>query len=106
MNVKIIGYGRGKCDCDSQQLGEYVYFEAGLESWENPDESFVVLRERVNSKLGIHEDVVALDDRRHYLTRRIEEQEALLKSALDRWEKIQEVYKKIDLLVPEDLIPF
>lgn len=110
MKTVRIGYGRASVhDFESTDYREYCYIEAELESWEDVDESIATLRQRVCSKVGIREDVQALELRQRSLREEIRQQEEVVEKLRKKWESLKSLNQKIEeiTLNPDfDPIPF
>jgi hypothetical protein len=107
MDICTIGYGRGSThDFESSNFREYVYMEAKLEPWEGTEESLVLLKQIVCSKVGILEDVEELEERRMFLSDELAHLLNRINEAKQKWEKIDAFMKKFDAAVEFDPIPF
>jgi predicted RNase H-like nuclease (RuvC/YqgF family) len=110
MKVRKIGYGRASVhDFESTDYREYCYIEADLEPWEDVDESLATLRQRVCSKVGIREDVQALELRQRSIREEIRQQEETVEMLRQKWESLKSLNRKIEeiTLNPDfDPIPF
>lgn len=108
MKIRTIGYGRTAIPCEfmaSQPCSETLYKEASIEDWEDEAESLKILREQVNSELGIQEDIKYLREQKQILLAELKVLDGLVESARSQWTKIQAFQLKVGL-VEEDLIPF
>jgi len=109
MNISTIGYGRGSThadDFESSGFREYVYMEAKLEPWENPEESLSLLRQVVCPKVGIRENVEELEDRRQFLSAELAHILGRIEEAQQKWNKIESFMEKLGANVEFDPIPF
>ena len=108
MQVCTIGYGRSTVhDFESSDFRECCYMEATLESWEDVDESLGVLRERVCLKVGISEDIDALERRRQNLQNEISKLDLQIETTRKKWQECKAFSEKIQSLIGEnDPIPF
>jgi hypothetical protein len=108
MKIQRIGYGRTAIPCEfmaSQPCGETLYKEALIEDWEDEAESLKILREQVNSELGIQEDVKYLREQKQVLLAELKVLDGLVADARNQWAKIQDFQKKLGIY-SEDPIPF
>ncbi len=108
MKVKTIGYGRSAIPCefmDSQPCGETIYKEVYIEDWEDDAETFKILREQVNSELGIREDIESLQRQRKSLLEELKALDSLIRGARSQWLQIQEFQEKLGIC-SQDPIPF
>lgn len=108
MKIRTIGYGRTVIPCEfiaSQPRGETLYKEVSIEDWEDESESLKILREQVNSELGIQEDIEDLREQKKILLAELKLLDSLIADARSHWAKIQAFQIKMGL-VEEDLIPF
>ncbi|MEG4372997.1 hypothetical protein QUB29_26435 [Microcoleus sp. B4b_D2] len=110
MKTTKIGYGRASVhDFESSDYREYCYIEADLEPWEDTEESLSLLRQRVCAKVGIRDDVAALELRQRSLREEIRQQEEAVEKLRQKWESLKSFNKKIEeiTLNPDfDPIPF
>ncbi|WP_293135891.1 hypothetical protein [Microcoleus sp. bin38.metabat.b11b12b14.051] len=107
MNICTIGYGRGSThDFESSNYREYVYMEAKLEPWENTEESLILLRQVVCSKIGLSESVTELESQRESLSTELAHILNRIEEARQRWSKIESFMEKIGSAVEFDPIPF
>lgn len=108
MKIQRIGYGRTAIPCEfmaSQPCSETLYKEASIEDWEDEAESLKILREQVNSELGIQEDIKYLREQKQVLLAEVKVLDELAAEARDKWAKIQAFLLKMGLAY-EDPIPF
>lgn len=108
MKIQRIGYGRTAIPCEfmaSQPCGETLYKEASIEDWEDEAESLKILREQVNSELGIQEDIEGLREQKKSLLAELKLLDSLVTDARSHWAKIQAFQLKVGL-IEEDLLPF
>ncbi len=107
MNIRKIGYGRATVhDFESSDYREYCYMEADLEPWEGVDESLKLLRGLVCSKVGIHEDIYEMEERKEALKLELKHLESRIAEATQKWNKIDSFMKKLGTAVEFDPIPF
>lgn len=108
MRICTIGYGRGSThDFESSNFREYVYMQAELEPWEGTEESLKNLRDRVCSKVGISEDIDALERRRQDLQSQISKLDLQIETTRKKWQECKAFSEKVQSLIGEhDPIPF
>ncbi|MEG4807917.1 hypothetical protein QUA82_09835 [Microcoleus sp. F8-D3] len=110
MKTRKIGCGRASVhDFESTDYREYCYIEADLEPWEDADESLALLRQQVCAKVGIREDVQALELRQRSLREEVRQLEEVVEKLRKKWDSLKSLNQKIEeiTLNPDfDPIPF
>ena len=103
MQIDSISYSRSK----NVGYREYEDIEvsAAVTTDDDPQSTLLYLQKWVNEKLQIREEVAKLDSRKEQLQGEIYDLERSVKHAKDKWQNVQEFFKKLGIEVPSD-IPF